>query len=76
LKQADATAKANEDAKARTEGVKIGMTTDECINSTWGRPDSINRTTTADGVSEQWVYGDTAMNLLYFDNGILTNIQN
>ncbi|HEY8804615.1 MAG TPA: hypothetical protein VIM42_05810 [Clostridium sp.] len=72
--KADATALASADAKARTEGVRIGMTTQECINSTWGRPDSINRTTTAYGISEQWVYNNT--NYLYFDNGILTNIQN
>jgi len=74
----DATAKANAEAnakaKARTEGVRIGMTTQECIDSTWGRPESINRTTTAYGISEQWVYGMTSY--LYFDNGILTDIQN
>lgn len=69
-------AKADADAKAKasTEGVRIGMTTQQCIDSSWGRPDSINRTTTASGVSEQWVYGDTSY--LYFDSGILTDIQN
>ncbi|HEY8803705.1 MAG TPA: hypothetical protein VIM42_01105 [Clostridium sp.] len=72
--KADAVVKANADAKARTKGVKIGMTTDECINSIWGKPNSIHRTTTANGTSEQWVYGNTSY--LYFDNGILTNIQN
>ncbi len=37
-------------------------------------PTVLNLTTTACGVSEQWVYGDTSY--LYFDSGILTDIQN
>ncbi|MNK45804.1 hypothetical protein D3C87_645750 [compost metagenome] len=52
---------------------EIGMTHDEAINSTWGKPKDINTTTTADMVSEQWVYSGNRY--LYFDNGILTTIQ-
>lgn len=34
----------------------IGMTEDEVLSSKWGKPKDVNRTTTAYGVSEQWVY--------------------
>ena len=53
--------------------VRIGMTKEMCEDS-WGKPESINRTTNAYGTSEQWVYGGG--NYLYFDNGKLTSIQN
>lgn len=53
--------------------VRIGMTKKMCEDS-WGKPESINRTTNAYGTSEQWVYGGG--NYLYFDNGKLTSIQN
>ncbi len=60
-------------SKAKQEGVSIGMTQQEVLNSNWGSPKEINKTTTAYGVSEQWVYsGDK---YLYFDDGILTGIQ-
>ena len=52
----------------------IGMTKSEAENSTWGRPNKINKTTTAYGTHEQWVYGNGKY--LYFDNGKLTSIQN
>lgn len=52
---------------------KIGMTKKEAENSTWGKPQKINRTTTVYGVSEQWVYSN--YRYLYFDDGILTAIQ-
>ena len=61
--------------KARLPGVRIGMTADQVIKETsWGKPRSINRHTTAYGTREQWVYGYP--NYLYFTNGILTSIQN
>ena len=53
--------------------VRIGMTKGMCQDS-WGKPESINRTTNAYGNSEQWVYVDG--NYLYFNNGKLTSIQN
>ena len=53
---------------------RIGMTKDQVVNGTnWGRPYDINRTITAGGTKEQWVYG--SRRYLYFDNGILTAIQ-
>ncbi|WEZ07569.1 hypothetical protein P5663_16245 [Priestia flexa] len=52
----------------------IGMTTNEVINETnWGKPLDINKTTTINGVREQWVYGGSRY--LYFEDGILTTIQ-
>jgi hypothetical protein len=60
---------------ASLPGVKIGMTANDVRNkSNWGSPNKINRTITAFGTHEQWVYGGG--NYLYFDNGILRTIQN
>jgi hypothetical protein len=61
-------------ADLRKQGVRIGMTSDDVLASSWGRPQSINRTTNAYGTHEQWVYGRGSY--LYFDNGKLTSIQN
>ncbi len=41
----------------------------------WGKPSGVNRTTTQTKVYEQWVYG-SGRSYLYFENGILTTIQN
>lgn len=51
--------------------VCIGMTSTMCREA-WGYPSDINRTTGSWGVHEQWVYG---YRYLYFENGILTTIQ-
>lgn len=74
----DAKALEEAKAKAKTEGVKIGMTQQQVLDSSWGKPDQINKTTSAYGTREQWVYGynSSKMNCLYFENGILTDIQN
>lgn len=53
--------------------VKIGWSKEMCLES-WGKPESINKTTGSYGVNEQWVYGNS--NYLYFENGKLTDIQN
>jgi hypothetical protein len=56
-------------------GVKIGMTAKTVREKTsWGEPNSINRSVGKWGVHEQWVYegGD----YLYFENGKLTSLQN
>ena len=53
--------------------VAVGMTKAMCIAS-WGEPTDINTTTMAGSVHEQWVYSMTQY--LYFENGILTTIQN
>lgn len=55
-------------------GVRIGMSQEEVLTEGWGQPEDINRTTTSYGVSEQWVYPN--YNYLYFEDGILTTIQN
>jgi hypothetical protein len=59
--------------KVRT-GVTIGMTSDEVEDSSWGKPRSVNRTVVAGHIHEQWVYSGSSF--LYFDDGILTAIQN
>lgn len=53
--------------------VRRGMTAEQC-RASWGRPRDINRTTGSYGVHEQWVYD--GYNYLYFEDGILTTIQN
>ena len=52
---------------------RIGMTADEVRESTWGNPSHINKTTTANGTSEQWVYSDNKY--IYIENGVVTAIQ-
>ena len=55
-------------------GVAAGMSAAEVLASSWGKPQSINKTIRASGaVHEQWVYGNR--NYLYFENGLLTTIQ-
>lgn len=53
--------------------IRIGMTKNMCRDS-WGEPDDINKSSGSWGVHEQWVYGTSSY--LYFENGILTSIQN
>lgn len=54
--------------------VKIGMSRSDVMRSFfWGPPDHINKTTTSRGTDEQWVYKKGQY--LYFENGILTAIQ-
>jgi hypothetical protein len=53
--------------------VKLGFTKQMCIDS-WGEPSDINKSSGSWGVHEQWVYGSG--NYLYFENGVLTSIQN
>jgi hypothetical protein len=70
----EAAAKKKELQLWKKEGVSIGMTSERVLLSSWGRPESVNKTTNVNGVREQWVYGSG--NYLYFQNGILTSIQN
>lgn len=71
-KVADAEAKRIRAEKKRN-GVNVGMTEQDALDSSWGKPRKINRTTNAYGVSEQWVYDG---GYLYFKDGVLTSIQN
>lgn len=63
-----------ENAKMILNGtVKLGWNKEMCKLS-WGTPEDINTYKGSWGVKEQWVYG--IGQYLYFDNGILTSIQN
>ena len=71
----EAAEKAEQARLAKLPGVRIGMSANDVLTkSNWGRPYSVNRTTTAVGTHEQWVYGRGIY--LYFNNGKLTAIQN
>lgn len=60
-------------AKLIEEGeVRIGFTKEMCIEA-WGEPEHINTTTTANGKTEQWVYG--WFSYLYFKGNKLIAIQ-
>ncbi|MBY0444979.1 MAG: DUF2845 domain-containing protein, partial [Burkholderiales bacterium] len=72
--EADRRDQAEERKQKRSKGVTIGMPKEDVLASSWGRPESVNTTTTSRGTREQWVYG--GRNYLYFENGVLTTIQN
>jgi hypothetical protein len=57
---------ANEKECDRKGRPAIGMTKDQVRASCWGKPQYANRTVTAHGESEQWVY---ARGYIYFRNG-------
>ncbi len=52
---------------------KIGMTASQVRASSWGSPSDINSTTTKYGTREQWVY--SGYRYVYFENGVVTSIQ-
>src|SRR5450830_76179 len=62
-----------EKKRLKSQGVNLGMSKEDVYASVWGRPRSVNRTTGSYGVHEQWVYDG---GYLYFENGVLTTIQN
>lgn len=51
----------------------IGMTHEEVLESTWGEPYDINKTTYEWGTTEQWCYYGSKY--IYFENGKVTTIQ-
>ena len=61
-------------AEKRRQGVTIGMSKEDVLASSWGKPNDVNRSTYAWGTREQWVYG--GRNYLYFTNEKLSSIQN
>jgi hypothetical protein len=82
LKQVDeaisdeiATAAAREAQKreAKHRGVSVGMTAEQIVQSSWGKPQKINVTITARGKHEQWVYA--GFQYLYLEDGVLASIQ-
>lgn len=60
-------------AAKRKEGVSVGMSQQDALDSMWGKPRKVNRTTTSMHTREQWVYDG---GYLYFTDGVLTSIQN
>ena len=50
---------------------KIGMTSEEVKNSTWGSPKKVNKDTYSWGTTEQWVYNQ---GYIYFTNDKVTSI--
>jgi hypothetical protein len=52
--------------------VFFGMSTKQASMS-WGKPEKVNTTIKQNMVHEQWIYTDD--NFLYFENGVLTTIQ-
>lgn len=73
--QKEADIEAKKEAKLKkSRGVQIGMSAEDVIASSWGKPQSVNTTTTARGSREQWVYGNRSY--LYFVDKTLTTIQN
>jgi hypothetical protein len=61
-------------AQKKQEGVSIGMSKQDVLDSSWGKPERVNTTTNAYGVREQWVY--RGGNYLYFKDGVLESISN
>jgi hypothetical protein len=55
------------------EKVFVGMTSDQAKLS-WGKPKDVNRTNTGSNIHEQWVYASGSY--LYFEDGLLTTVQN
>lgn len=54
--------------------LQLGMTKEQVLLS-MGRPTDVNRTVSASGTDEQWVYGTYNGTYLYFEHGQLTAIQ-
>ena len=57
----------------RPKRVIVGMRA-EMVRRMWGFPHRINRTTTQNGTSEQWVYGDGVY--VYVEDAVVTALQN
>ena len=73
----DAKADAEAEVKRQAAMVKahkiwVGMTEAQLLKSI-GKPEKVNRTVTANGKSEQWVYHG---NYIYVENGVVTAFQN
>jgi hypothetical protein len=54
--------------------VAIGMTKEQVI-AALGRPYNFNRSTYSFGVHEQWVYGEYGSKYVYFEDDIVTSVQ-
>lgn len=65
--------KSQNNTQSKNRDPMIGMSDEEVLDSTWGSPKKKNKTTTAYGTWEQWVYDNSRY--IYLDNGIVTAIQ-
>lgn len=50
----------------------VGMPAKDALDTFWGKPQSVNSTTTSNGTREQWVYSS---GYLYVENGRVVAIQ-
>lgn len=64
--------RAAEKARKKKEGVSVGMTTQDVLDSAWGKPSYVNTRITSRGEHQQWVYPGN--NYLHFQNGVLESI--
>ncbi len=62
-----------EAAYKKSQGVQLGMSAQDVLASSWGKPRRINRSVYSFGVHEQWVYHGS--NYLYFKDGKLDSVQ-
>jgi hypothetical protein len=67
--------KARKEELAKAYEPEVGMARAEAWKSSWGTPKKVNRTTTAYGVTEQWVY-DCCGRYVYISKGVVKSIQN
>ena len=70
----DKAEQAKQSRHLKSLGVHLGMSQEDVVASSWGRPRSVSRTSTGYGVTETWHYGYP--NYLFFDNGRLTQVHN
>lgn len=54
--------------------IRIGMTTAQ-VKAAWGRPYKINTSQGRYGIHEQWVMYERGSDYVYFENGIMTSVQ-
>lgn len=74
LVSSDSPYKGSVEPNVRLPDPRIGLSQSNVLwHTSWGPPRDIHRTTTRSGVREQWVYSSSRY--LYFENGILTAIQ-
>ncbi len=53
---------------------RIGMKAEQVLAGKWGEPEKVNKTTTAYGVREQWVYS-RPLRYVYVENGVVVALQ-
>jgi hypothetical protein len=61
------------DLEKMAQGLVWIGATDQQVMFSWGRPEDVNRTITANRNREQWIYSG---GYIYIENGVVTAIQN